>query len=57
MVFSGQRLAPILPKNIFIGREYWLVVHEDQRHVARVDAICVFLTNLLQGNNNIMMGF
>ncbi len=57
MADQDLRLNPILPKAIFIDREYWLVVHEDLRHVARVDAVCVFLTNLLQGKNNIMMGF
>jgi hypothetical protein len=33
-----------------------LLVHEDLRNVARVDAVCRFLTQLLRGNKKLMMG-
>ena len=56
MADQDSRLMPILPEEIFIDREYWLVVHEDLRHVARVDAVCRFLTQLLKEQHNRMMG-
>ncbi len=57
MADPDSRLIPVLPDEIFIDREYWLVVHEDLRHVARVDAVCRFLTRLLKDQHNRMMGF
>ncbi|PCI34023.1 MAG: LysR family transcriptional regulator [Alphaproteobacteria bacterium] len=56
MADQDDRLIPVLPKQIFIDREYWLVVHEDLRHVARVDAVCRFLTQLLKEQHNRMAG-
>ncbi len=57
MADQDEKLTAVLPDDIHIDREYWLVVHEDLRHVARVDAVCRFLTQLLKDNHNIMMGF
>ncbi len=57
MADQDNRLIPILPEEIFIDREYWLVVHEDLRHVARVDAVCRFLTRLLKDQHNRMIGY
>ena len=57
--FMAQRensLQVILPEQISVERTYWLVVHEDLRHVARVDAVCKFLTRILGGNSDLMMG-
>jgi DNA-binding transcriptional LysR family regulator len=48
MAAGDQRLAPVLHDEVKVLRSYWLVVHEDLRHVARVDAVCRFLTRLLQ---------
>ena len=56
MADQDSRLIPVLPAKIHINREYWLVVHEDLRHVARVDAVCRFLTRLLKERQNLMMG-
>jgi len=39
-----------------IDREFWLVVHEDLRHVARIEAVCDFLTELLRDNQAQLMG-
>jgi hypothetical protein len=33
-----------------------LLVHEDLRHVARVDAVCRFLTRILGEDPALMMG-
>jgi len=51
-----RRLVRILPKEIDIRREVWLVGHEDLRHVARVEAVCDFLTELLQENQAKLLG-
>jgi len=56
MADQDNRLTPVLPKEISIDREYWLVVHEDLRHVARVDAVCQFLSRLLKDHHNHLMG-
>ena len=57
--FMAQReksLQVILPEQISVERTYWLLVHEDLRHVARVDAVCKFLTRILGDNSGLMMG-
>ena len=56
MADQDPRLIPVLPEDISIDREYWLVVHEDLRHVARVDAVCRFLTQTLKDYHNRMIG-
>ena len=50
------RLQVILPEQISVVRSYWLLVHEDLRQVARVDAVCQFLTEILSQNPGLMMG-
>ena len=57
--FSAQhedRLQVILADEISVERTYWLLVHEDLRQVARVDAVCQFLTRILSQNPKLMMG-
>jgi DNA-binding transcriptional LysR family regulator len=57
--FMAQRetsLQVVLPKQISVERTYWLLVHEDLRQVARVDAVCKFLTGILSENSRLMMG-
>ncbi|NOZ43225.1 MAG: LysR family transcriptional regulator [Alphaproteobacteria bacterium] len=56
MADRNKRLISVLPHQISIDREYWLIVHEDLRHVARVDAVCHFLTQLLKDLHGQMMG-
>lgn len=46
----------VLRNDVEIKREFWLVVHEDLRHVARVEAVCDFLTQLLKQNQALLMG-
>ena len=54
---SGEpRLQAVLPAQISVERTYWLLVHEDLRQVARVDAVCRFLTDILGHNPALMMG-
>ena len=57
--FSAVRepqLQVVLPKQISVVRAYWLLVHEDLRQVARVDAVCEFLTRILGQSPELMMG-
>jgi DNA-binding transcriptional LysR family regulator len=57
--FMAQRessLQVVLADQISVERTYWLLVHEDLRHVARVDAVCKFLTRILSRNSSLMMG-
>ena len=56
MAQNEKRLIPLLTENIWVDRTYWLLVHEDLRQVARVDAVCRFLTHLLRNNEVLMMG-
>ena len=56
MARGEPRLQPVLPRQISVERTYWLLVHEDLRHVARVDAVCRFLTGILGHNPALMMG-
>ncbi len=53
---NEDRLIAVLSEAIWVDRTYWLLVHEDLRQVARVDAVCQFLTRLLRDNRTLMMG-
>jgi DNA-binding transcriptional LysR family regulator len=56
MAQRESRLQVVLPEQISVERTYWLLVHEDLRHVARVDAVCQFLTRILGQHPALMMG-
>jgi len=56
MAQREPRLQVVLPAQVSVERTYWLLVHEDLRHVARVDAVCDFLTRTLSDNPRLMMG-
>lgn len=56
MAQDEERLVAILADQVSVERAYWLVVHEDLRKVARVDAVCGFLTRLLRDENLLMKG-
>ncbi len=56
MAHREERLQVVLPAQISVERTYWLLVHEDLRQVARVDAVCKFLTRILKENTERMMG-
>ena len=49
-------LVHLLEEKIDIRREFWLVVHEDLRHVARVEAVCDFLTELMKEHQPALLG-
>ena len=56
MAQREPRLQVVLPREISVERTYWLLVHEDLRHVARVDAVCEFMTRILSEDPALMMG-
>lgn len=56
MAQREPRLVAILPEKISVERSYWLLVHEDLRRVARVAAVCEFLTEVLGRDPGLMMG-
>ncbi len=56
MARREPELQVVLPDKIAVERTYWLSVHEDLRHVARVDAVCRFLTRILGEDPALMMG-
>ncbi len=56
MAENEPRLKPILSQSVEVTRDLWLVVHEDLRHVARVDAVCQFLTGLMKDIQPFLMG-
>lgn len=55
MAEADPRLEAILEDEIEVVRELWLVVHEDLRHVARVTAVCQFLTELLKEQQPLLL--
>lgn len=56
MAQNQQSLQIVLTDEISVDRSYWLSVHEDLRHVARVDAVCDFVTRVLRDERGLMMG-
>ena len=56
MAEGAPDLSVVLGEKIAVTRSYWLLVHEDLRSVARVDAVCRFLTRVLRRDENLMMG-
>jgi DNA-binding transcriptional LysR family regulator len=56
MAEREENLQAVLSEQIYIDRSYWLVVHEDLRHVARIEAVCRFLTRILSENQKLMLG-
>ncbi|MDH3217992.1 MAG: LysR family transcriptional regulator [Gammaproteobacteria bacterium] len=56
MAQREPRLQAVLADQVSVERTYWLLVHEDLRKVARVDAVCDFLTRLLGQDPQLMMG-
>jgi len=56
MAQNEPALQVVLADEISVERTYWLLVHEDLRHVARVDAVCKFLTRILRPDDELMMG-
>ena len=56
MAANDPQMMAVLPDQILVQRSFWLMVHEDLRDVARVDAVCRFITRLLRDNESLMMG-
>lgn len=55
-VDAQPELTPVLADQISVMREYWLLVHEDLRNVARIDAVCRFITAVVRRNEMRFIG-
>ena len=47
VAYKENDLKVILPENINIKREYWIVVHENNFHLRRIKAVTDFITSTL----------
>ncbi|MEX1147017.1 MAG: LysR family transcriptional regulator [Sphingomonadales bacterium] len=56
MAKDDSRIRPVLAGDVEVVRGLWLVVHEDLRHVARVSAVCQYLTELMHTCQPLLMG-
>ena len=52
---SDPKLQAILPKEISVTREYWMVVHEDMSQLARVRAVSTFFTEVIKKEQKRLM--
>lgn len=54
---AGRKdLEPVLPREASADRSFWISVHSDLRHLARVDAVYRFLTELCERHKPLLMG-
>ncbi|NVJ97175.1 MAG: LysR family transcriptional regulator [Alphaproteobacteria bacterium] len=49
-------LTPVLPGEISVLRDLWLVVHDDLRPQPHMDQVCTFLTTLIASERRILLG-
>lgn len=60
MAEHDDRIRPVLANgsadDVEVVRTLWLVVHEDLRQVARVNAVCQYLTDLMRSSQPLLMG-
>lgn len=49
-------LVPLFPDQIFQDRDLWLIVHEDLRPIARVDAVYSYLRDLFSQQKQKLLG-
>ncbi|WP_286828674.1 MULTISPECIES: LysR family transcriptional regulator [Kordiimonas] len=49
-------LTPVLPSEISVLRDLWLVVHDDLRPEAHMDRVCTFLTTLIASERRTLLG-
>ncbi len=51
--FVGARdsnLVALLPEQVSVTRDLWIGVHEDQKHIRRIDAVSKYLTRLIESD-------
>ncbi|MEX0693304.1 MAG: LysR family transcriptional regulator [Rhodospirillales bacterium] len=53
---NDPRLVRILPSQIKVKRDFWLSVHHDLEHIARVKQVMKFLKHLIQDNADFLNG-
>jgi len=53
---TDPRLRQVLPKQIVVKRDFWLSVHNDFEHIARVRQVVQFLKDLISDNAAYLTG-
>lgn len=51
-----KTLTTVLPGEISILRDLWLIVHDDLRALPHMDAVCTFLTTLIASERRTLLG-
>jgi len=51
-----SRLRRVMPEQICVMRDFWLSVHHDLEHIARVQQVMKFLRALIQDNKSFLVG-
>lgn len=51
-----ERLVPVLSTRATVKRDFWLSVHQDLMHVARIIEVVRFLTDLIEGDQPFLTG-
>ena len=54
VAYKEKDLRVILPKEINIKREYWIVIHENNFHLRRIKVVADFITNILNDEKNFL---
>src|SRR3546814_10424761 len=53
---SSKELVRILPDDVEITRNFWMVIHRDVRHLAWVDAFVRWLDAIVNDERALLMG-
>lgn len=53
---NDQRLQPVLESEIEVTRTFWLMVHEDMRHLARIKVVRDFLFDYVAQHQDLLFG-
>lgn len=51
-----DRLVPLLASKVSVKRDFWLSVHQDLMHIARIIEVERFLTHLIQSDQSFLNG-
>ncbi len=55
MAENARGLVPVLPDEVEVVRDLWLAAHEDLAHLARIQAVCRFMSKLILINQPTLM--
>lgn len=55
MANTEPRLLPVLPDSVTLTRTFWLIVHADQRNVARIRSVSDYIFELAHANRALLL--